>query len=75
MRVWQLTLRNRFPMSLDYLRRSHTAGLLNLKISGLAGQIALLKSWSTRVSSDVADHIVNLWGGRGLTKSGMGNFA
>lgn len=40
----------------------------------LAGQIALLKSWSTRVSNDVADHSVNLFGGRGLTQSGMGKF-
>lgn len=40
----------------------------------LAGQIALLKSWSTRVSHDVADHAVNIFGGRGLTKTGMGSF-
>ncbi|PWN30861.1 acyl-CoA dehydrogenase NM domain-like protein [Jaminaea rosea] len=40
----------------------------------LAGQIALLKSWSTRVSKDVADHSVNILGGRGLTQSGMGSF-
>lgn len=40
----------------------------------LAGQIALLKSWSTRVSKDVADHSVNILGGRGLTQSGMGAF-
>ncbi|CAO1635273.1 unnamed protein product [Sympodiomycopsis kandeliae] len=42
--------------------------------SHLAGQIALLKSWSTRVSNDVADHSVNIFGGRGLTQSGMGKF-
>lgn len=42
--------------------------------SHLAGQIALLKSWSTRVSNDVADHSVNLFGGRGLTQTGMGKF-
>lgn len=40
----------------------------------LAGQIALLKSWSTRVSGRVADTAVNLFGGRGLTKTGMGAF-
>lgn len=41
----------------------------------LAGQVALLKSWSTRVSHEVADASVQLFGGRGLTKSGMGRFA
>ena len=40
----------------------------------LAGQIAFLKSWSTRVSHDVADNAVQVFGGRGLTKSGMGKF-
>ncbi|CEH19425.1 acyl-dehydrogenase [Ceraceosorus bombacis] len=40
----------------------------------LAGQVALLKSWSTRVSHDVADNAVNIFGGRGLTKTGMGRF-
>ena len=64
----------------------------------LAGQVALLKSWSTRVSHNVADvsarrgragtartlltdvlpplqTAVNVMGGRGLTKTGMGKFA
>ncbi|EPQ31659.1 uncharacterized protein PFL1_00992 [Pseudozyma flocculosa PF-1] len=40
----------------------------------LAGQVGLLKSWSTRVSHNVADSAVNIFGGRGLTKSGMGKF-
>lgn len=40
----------------------------------LAGQIALLKSWSTRVSHDVADNAVQVFGGRGVTKGGMGKF-
>ncbi|PWN46570.1 acyl-CoA dehydrogenase NM domain-like protein [Violaceomyces palustris] len=40
----------------------------------LAGQIALLKSWSTRVSHEVADNGVQIMGGRGLTKTGMGKF-
>lgn len=38
----------------------------------LAGQVALLKSWSTRVSHDVADNAVQIMGGRGVTQSGMG---
>lgn len=41
----------------------------------LAGQIALLKSWSTRVSHEVADASSQTFGGRALTKSGMGKFA
>lgn len=41
----------------------------------LAGQIALLKSWSTRVSHQVADNSSQIFGGRALTKSGMGKFA
>lgn len=40
----------------------------------LAGQIALLKSWSTRVSLRTAETAVSLFGGRGITRSGMGRF-
>lgn len=40
----------------------------------LAGQVGLLKSWSTRVSHEVADGAVQIFGGRGLTKTGMGKF-
>lgn len=38
----------------------------------LAGPIALLKAWSTRISHEVADNAVQIMGGRGLTRSGMG---
>ncbi|WFD33823.1 hypothetical protein MCUN1_000643 [Malassezia cuniculi] len=38
----------------------------------LAGHIALLKAWCTRVSHEVADNAVQIMGGRGLTKTGMG---
>lgn len=38
----------------------------------LGGPIALLKAYSTRCAHDVADHAVNIFGGRGLTQSGMG---
>ena len=41
----------------------------------LAGHIALLKAWATRVSTEVAETVVNLFGGRGLTKTGMGRGA
>ncbi|KAE8209549.1 hypothetical protein CF327_g6486 [Tilletia walkeri] len=40
----------------------------------LAGQVALLKSWSTRVSHEVADAAVQIFGGRGVTKTGMGKY-
>lgn len=38
----------------------------------LAGPIALLKAWSTRISHEAADNAVQIMGGRGLTRSGMG---
>ncbi|WFC95245.1 hypothetical protein MBRA1_001892 [Malassezia brasiliensis] len=38
----------------------------------LAGQIAFLKAWSTRVSEQVADNAVQIMGGRGLTRTGLG---
>ena len=38
----------------------------------LAGPIALLKAFVTRAAHDVADDAVQIWGGRGLTKGGMG---
>lgn len=38
----------------------------------LAGQIAFLKAWSTRVTEQVADNAVQIMGGRGLTRTGMG---
>lgn len=38
----------------------------------LAGHVALLKAWATRVSHEVADNAVQIMGGRGLTKTGMG---
>lgn len=38
----------------------------------LAGPIALLKTFVTRASHDIADDAVQIWGGRGLTKGGMG---
>jgi len=38
----------------------------------LAGPIALLKFMSTRVSTDVSDEACQIFGGRGITKTGMG---
>lgn len=40
----------------------------------LAGQIAFLKMMCTRVSGEIADDAVQIFGGRGLTKTGMGKF-
>lgn len=38
----------------------------------LAGPIGLLKMSSTRAAHEIADEAVQIWGGRGLTQSGMG---
>ncbi len=38
----------------------------------LAGAIALCKMKSTRVSHFIADEAVQIFGGRGITRSGMG---
>jgi len=38
----------------------------------LGGPIGLLKSYATRCGHEVADDAVNIFGGRGLTQSGMG---
>ncbi|KAJ4290962.1 hypothetical protein N0V90_010158 [Kalmusia sp. IMI 367209] len=38
----------------------------------LGGPIGLLKSHATRAAHDIADEAVNIFGGRGLTQSGMG---
>lgn len=38
----------------------------------LAGQIALLKMYLTRCAGDIATDAVQIFGGRSLTKTGMG---
>lgn len=38
----------------------------------LAGPIALLKMSATRAAHEIADDSVQIFGGRGITKSGMG---
>lgn len=40
----------------------------------LGGPIGLLKSYATRSAHEVADDAVNIFGGRGLTQTGMGRF-
>ncbi|EPQ54036.1 acyl-CoA dehydrogenase NM domain-like protein [Gloeophyllum trabeum ATCC 11539] len=40
----------------------------------LAGQIGLLKMYSTRSAQETARDAVQIFGGRGITKSGMGRF-
>jgi len=42
--------------------------------SKLAGQIAFLKSYSTSCAQDTARDAVQVFGGRGITKTGMGKF-
>lgn len=38
----------------------------------LSGPIGLLKSFATRSAHEIADEGVNIFGGRGITQSGMG---
>lgn len=40
----------------------------------LAGPIALLKMSATRAAHEIADESVQVWGGRGITQTGMGKF-
>ena len=40
--------------------------------SKLAGQIALLKAYSTKSAQQTAQDAVQIFGGRGITQSGMG---
>jgi alkylation response protein AidB-like acyl-CoA dehydrogenase len=40
----------------------------------LAGQIAFLKMLCTRAGSEISDEAVQIFGGRGITTSGMGRF-
>jgi len=42
--------------------------------SRLAGQIAFLKMYSTRCAQDTARDAVQIFGGRGITQTGMGRF-
>ncbi|KAK4686349.1 acyl-CoA dehydrogenase, partial [Tremellales sp. Uapishka_1] len=42
--------------------------------SNLAGQIAFLKMQATRFAGEISDDAVQIFGGRGLTKTGMGKF-
>ncbi|KAK0438190.1 peroxisomal acyl-CoA-dehydrogenase [Desarmillaria tabescens] len=42
--------------------------------SQLAGQIAFLKSYSTACAQETARDAVQIFGGRGITKTGMGRF-
>ncbi|KAJ4302374.1 hypothetical protein N0V88_002518 [Collariella sp. IMI 366227] len=53
-----------------------TYQMCNMKYSDqakhLGGPIALLKMSSTRAAHEIADEAVQIWGGRGLTQTGMG---
>ncbi|EFP82580.2 uncharacterized protein PGTG_08776 [Puccinia graminis f. sp. tritici CRL 75-36-700-3] len=40
----------------------------------LAGPIGLLKAYATRVAHEIADDAVQIFGGRGITATGMGRF-
>lgn len=45
----------------------------NEQAQKLAGPIALCKYQSTRVATLISDHAVQIFGGRGITRTGMGN--
>jgi alkylation response protein AidB-like acyl-CoA dehydrogenase len=38
----------------------------------LAGPIGLLKYYTTRLATEIGDDAVQIFGGRGITKTGMG---
>lgn len=40
--------------------------------SHLAGPIALLKAYATRCADEITSDCANIFGGRGLTKGGLG---
>lgn len=40
--------------------------------SNLGGPIGLLKSYATHAAQEIADHATNIFGGRGITQTGMG---
>ena len=44
------------------------------QVKHLAGPIALLKLSCTRAAHEIADESVQIWGGRGLTQTGMGRY-
>lgn len=43
-----------------------------LQAQHLAGPIALLKMSVTRAAQQISDDSIQIWGGRGLTQTGMG---
>jgi alkylation response protein AidB-like acyl-CoA dehydrogenase len=59
-------------VSTSQIRSGGNANLQSYKEQSrnLAGQIAFLKMQSTRFAGDIADDAVNIFGGRGLTKTG-----
>lgn len=42
------------------------------QVKHLAGPIGLLKMSCTRAAHEIADESIQIWGGRGLTQTGMG---
>ena len=55
---------------------THDVSLQNYKQQAkhLAGQIGLLKMYSTRCAQETARDAVQIFGGRGITRTGMGRF-
>lgn len=67
-----LTLAEAGQAYLEHITYQMTKMSYKEQAKNLAGPIALLKAWSTRASHEVADNAVQIMGGRGLTKTGMG---
>ena len=61
--AWLETITHQMNI-LDYVQQSKL----------LSGPIGLLKSYATRCAHDVADDAVNIFGGRGITQTGMGKY-
>ena len=55
-----------------YLERRAFRPLRRARFRRLAGPIALLKFQATRTAWKIADDTVQILGGRGITRSGMG---
>lgn len=59
-------------MSLSLQTYQMTLMPYSTQATQLGGPIALLKQSITRAAHEIADEAVQIWGGRGLTQTGMG---
>ena len=57
---------------LEHITYQMTQMSFEQQSTALAGPIALLKMFGTRSAHEIADEAVSIFGGRGITKTGMG---